>query len=116
MKLKGLDCAQLCPQVELIARSGHERGRVFVPLDFRCGRLELQPLGKEKPMQRKLSTRRRVFGKTLPFQCATKEAKMHASGQTSRVAEIVISSPANWWHCTHLPLGVLLTNNTLLRA
>lgn len=54
--------------------------------------------------------------KLLPFSVPPKKQKMHASGQTRRVAEIVISSAANWWHCTHLPLGVLLTNNTLLRA
>lgn len=81
----------------------------------KTGRLELQAL-EQGTTHVQADYRSRVFGKTSPFQCATKEAKLQASGQRCCIAKIVISSPADWWHCAHLPLGVLLTNNTLLRA
>lgn len=72
------------------------------------------PSSKEQPMHCKLTTGGECLEKRLPFSLPPK--KQSCMPVDRDAAKIVISSPANWWHCTHLPLGVVLTNNTLLRA
>lgn len=61
-----------------------------MPLGSQCGRLELQSLEQGTAHAEQVDYRRRGFGKTPPFQCATKEAKLHASGQRCCLAKIVI--------------------------